>query len=41
MNEFVAKFETYFSMVSFLSTKTIPMNVWYVDSGASLHMILA
>jgi hypothetical protein len=38
VNEFVAKFEKDFSMVSCLSTNTVSRNVWYVDSGASHHM---
>ena len=38
VNEFAAKFEKDFSLVSYLSTSTIPRNVWYVDSGASRHM---
>jgi hypothetical protein len=41
MNELIAKFEKDFSMVSCLSTNTVPRNVWYVDSGASCHMTYA
>jgi hypothetical protein len=38
MNEFVAKFEKDFSLVSCLSTSTIPRNAWYVDNVASRNM---
>jgi hypothetical protein len=38
MNEFVAKFEKYFLLVSFLSTSTISRNAWYVDNEVSRHM---
>jgi hypothetical protein len=38
MSEFASKFEKDFSMVSCLSTSTVPWNAWYVDSGASRHM---
>jgi hypothetical protein len=41
MNEFSSKFEKDFSMVSCLSTNTIPRNAWFVNSGASRHMTLA
>jgi hypothetical protein len=38
MNEFVAKFEKYFSLLPCLSTSAISRNARYVDSGASRHM---
>jgi hypothetical protein len=38
MNEFFAKFENDFLLVSCLSTNTILRDVWYVNSGASQHM---
>jgi hypothetical protein len=38
MNEFASKFKKDFSMVSRLSSSTIPKNAWCVDSGASRHM---
>jgi hypothetical protein len=38
LNEFVAKFEEDFSLVSCLSTSTITKSAWYLDSGASRHM---
>ena len=41
MNDFASKFEKDFSMVSCPSSRTIPKNVWYLDSGASRHMTLA
>jgi hypothetical protein len=38
MNKFTTKFEKHFSLVTCLSTNTIPRNIWYVDNGASRHM---
>jgi hypothetical protein len=41
MDEFVAKFEKDFSLVSCFSTSTVSRSAWYVDSGASSHMTSA
>ena len=38
MSEFVAKFESDFSLVFYLSTSTVAKSAWYLDSGASHHM---
>ena len=38
MNEFSAKFESDFSLVSCLSTSIVARSAWYLDSGASPHM---
>jgi hypothetical protein len=38
LSEFVAKFESDFSLVSCLSTSTVARSAWYLDSGASRHM---
>jgi hypothetical protein len=37
VNEFATRFKKDFSLVSCLSTRTIPRNAWYVESGASRH----
>jgi hypothetical protein len=39
MNEFSAKFKNVFLLVSCFYTNMISRNVWYVDNGASQHMI--
>jgi hypothetical protein len=38
VEEFSAKFDKEFSLVVCLSTRTTHYSVWYIDSGASLHM---
>jgi hypothetical protein len=38
MDEFAAKFEKDFSLVSCLSTNAIKRSAWYLDSGASQHI---
>jgi hypothetical protein len=38
LDEFAAKFEKDFSLVSYLSTSTTTRSVWYLDNGASHHM---
>jgi hypothetical protein len=38
LDEFETKFEKDYSLVSFLYTSKTTRSVWYLDSGASLHM---
>jgi hypothetical protein len=38
VEEFSAKFDKEFSLVFFLSMRTTHSDMWYIDSGASLHM---
>ena len=39
MKEYASKFKKDFSMVSCLFSSTVPKNAWYVNSGASRHII--
>jgi hypothetical protein len=39
VEEFSTKFDNEFSLVVCLSTRTTHSNMWYIDSGASRHMI--
>ena len=39
LSEFVAKFESDFSLVSYLSTSTVARCAWYLDSDASRHIM--
>jgi hypothetical protein len=39
LDEFVVKFEMKLTLFSCFSTNTITMSAWYLDSGASCHMI--
>jgi len=41
LEEFAAKFEKDYSVVSCISTSTIVRSAWLLDSGASRHMIEA
>jgi hypothetical protein len=41
LDEFVAKFEKDYSLVSFLSTGTTMRSAWLLENGASRHMIEA
>jgi hypothetical protein len=38
LDEFAAKFEKEFTLVSCLSTNTVTRSAWYLDNGASRHM---
>jgi hypothetical protein len=38
LDEFAAKFEKDYSMISCLSTRTAARSAWFLDSGASRHM---
>jgi hypothetical protein len=39
LDEFATKFEKDYSMIYFLSTSTIARSTWFLDNGASHHMI--
>jgi hypothetical protein len=39
VEEFSTKFNKEFSLVVCLSTRTTHLDMWYIDSGASRHMI--
>jgi hypothetical protein len=41
LDEFATRFEKDYSMISCLSTRTTMRNAWFLDSGASHHMIEA
>ena len=41
LSEFVAKFKSDFSFISYLSTNIVTRSAWYLDSSASCHMIEA
>jgi hypothetical protein len=41
LDEFAVKFEKDYSLISFLSTSTTTWSAWFLDSGASRHMIEA
>jgi hypothetical protein len=41
LDEFVVKFKRDLSLVSLLSTSTVTRSAWYLESGASYHMIEA
>jgi hypothetical protein len=41
LSELASKFESDFSFMSFLSPSSNPSSAWYLDSGASRHMIKA
>jgi hypothetical protein len=38
LNEFAAKFESDFSLVSRLSINIVARSAWHLDNGASLHL---
>jgi hypothetical protein len=39
VEEFSTKFDKEFSLIACLSLRTTTTDAWYIDSGASLHMI--
>jgi hypothetical protein len=41
LDEFVANFAKEFTLVSCFSTSTVTRSAWYLESGASYHMIEA
>jgi hypothetical protein len=41
LDDFAVKFKKYFSLVSCLYTSTTTRSAWYLDNGASRHMIEA